>query len=406
MHAPASDSSTPVSADGAEALLEAAARACRRCGGSPEILILAPGRVNLIGEHVDYNNGFVLPMAINRQVVFAGGPAADRAATLFSVAQDQTVRIPLDAPLSPGEPAWANYPRGVIAGFQQRGISVPGFAAVIEADLPLGGGLSSSAALEVATCRFIEALTGHSLAESDCIQLCQHAEHVFAGVPCGIMDQYIVTAARKDHALLLDCQSLEARHVPLASDEVAVIITHCGVAHELGKGEYARRRADCERAAQELGVPTLRAANSAQLEAAAPRLDPLALRRARHVIHEIDRTRQFAECLAGRDWATAGGLMYESHASLREDYEVSCAELDALVAIAEALGEPRGVYGARLTGAGFGGCTITLVRRGEAESVRDELVATYRANSGIAALSFISPPAAGARRIQSQSVVT
>jgi len=191
----------------------------------------------------------------------------------------------------------------------------------------------------------------------------------------------------------------------LASDEVAVIITHCGVAHELGKGEYARRRADCERAARELGVPTLRAANAAQLEPAAPRLDPLALRRARHVIHEIDRTRQFAECLAGRVWVTAGSLMYGSHASLREDYEVSCTELDALVAIAEALGESRGVYGARLTGAGFGGCTITLVRRGEAESVRDELVATYRASSGVAAQSFISPPVAGARRIQPQAVV-
>ena len=377
-----------------------AAQTCHgHLGVSPAIAILAPGRVNLIGEHVDYNDGFVLPMAINRQVLIAGGPADDRVARLFSAAQNQIVRIPLDAPLTPGEPAWANYPRGIIAGFQERGIRVPGFAAAIEADLPPGGGLSSSAALEVATCRFLESLTGQSLADLDCIQLCQRAEHAFAGVPCGIMDQYIVTAAREDHALLLDCQTLEARQVPLPSDEVAIIITHSGVAHELGKGEYARRRADCERAAQQLGVSSLRAATPAQLEAAASRLDPLARRRARHVVQEIDRTQRFADCLARRDWTAAGSLMYASHRSLRDDYEVSCAELDALVTIARELGESCGVYGARLTGAGFGGCTITLVRQSEAERIRDQLVAAYRAKSGIAAQSFISPPVAGARRI-------
>lgn len=399
MHATAPAPSAPISGDGAGVLLGMAARTCQgHLGVSPEIAILAPGRVNLIGEHVDYNEGFVLPMAINRQVLMAGGPTEDRVARLFSAAQDQIVRIPLDAPLTPGEPAWANYPRGIIAGFQQRGIRVPGFAAAIEADLPLGGGLSSSAALEVATCRFLEALTGQSLGDLDCIQLCQRAEHAFAGVPCGIMDQYIVTAARKDHALLLDCQSLEARQIPLPSDEVALIVTHSGVAHELGKGEYARRRADCGRAAQQLGQLSLRSATPEQL-LAAPHLDTLARRRARHVIQEIERTQRFADCLARRDWTAAGSLMYASHRSLRDDYEVSCAELDALVTIARELGESCGVYGARLTGAGFGGCTITLVRQSEAERIRDQLVAAYRAKFGIAAQSFISAPVAGARRI-------
>ena len=401
MHTTAPVPTAPVAGNGAGALLEVAAQnAHHQFGVSPEIAVLAPGRVNLIGEHVDYNAGFVLPMAINRQVLIAGGPAQDRVARLYSAAQNQIVCVPLDTPLTPGEPAWANYPRGVIAGFQERGIRVPGFWAVIEADLPQGGGLSSSAALEVGTCRFLEALTGESLADLDCIQLCQRAEHAFAGVPCGIMDQYIVTAAQEDHALLLDCQTLEARQVPLPSDEVAIIITHCGVAHELGKGEYARRRADCERAAQQLGVSSLRAATPAQLEAAASRLDPLARRRARHVVQEIDRTQQFADCLTRRDWPAAGSLMYASHHSLRDDYEVSCAELDALVTIARGLGESWGVYGARLTGAGFGGCTITLVRHSEAEPIRNQLVATYRLKSGIAAQSFISRPVAGARRIQ------
>jgi galactokinase len=366
---------------------------------TPEIVVLAPGRVNLIGEHVDYNDGFVLPMAINRQVVLAGNLTGDRTATLFSAAQDQVVRIPLDDPPERGEPSWANYVRGVIAGFHERGLPVPGFAAAIEADLPLGGGLSSSAALEVATCRFLEALTGQALAELDVIRLCQRAEHVFARVPCGIMDQYIVTAARRDHALLLDCQSLEARHVPLPSHEVALVITHCGTAHELGKGEYARRRADCERAARALGIASLRAATASDLASQATRLDALALRRARHVIDEIDRTRRFAESLVRADWAAAGELMYASHASLRDDYEVSCAELDALVDIARELGRPRGVYGARLTGAGFGGCTVTLVQPSEARSVRDRLVTEYHARTGIAAQCFLSPPAAGARRL-------
>jgi galactokinase len=380
--------------------LEEAFRNCHRLGIPPQIAIVAPGRVNLIGEHVDYNGGFVLPMAINRQVVMVGGAAEGRVASFHSSAQNQTARISLDDTLCPGEPAWSNYPRGVIAGFKERGISIPGFAAVIEADLPLGGGLSSSAALEVATCRFLESLTSCSLTELECIELCQRAEHVYAGVPCGIMDQYVVTAARQGHALLLDCQSLEARHVPLSEAEVALIITHSGVTHELGRGEYARRRADCERAAAQLGLRSLRQASPSDLEAAANRLDPLALRRARHVIGEIDRTQQFAACLARGDWVQAGELMVASHHSLRDDYEVSCAELDELVAIARELGGAEGVYGSRLTGAGFGGCTVTLVRRADAESIRHQMAAAYQKKTGIAPQCFISPPVAGAHRMQ------
>jgi len=400
MQTPAPVLSTPSSGDNAGVLLEEAFRDCHRLGIPPEIAILAPGRVNLIGEHVDYNGGFVLPMAINRQVVMVGGAVEGRVASLYSAAQNQTVRISLDGAMNPGEPAWANYPRGVIAGFKERGITIPGFAVTIEADLPLGGGLSSSAALEVATCRFLEGLTGCSLNELECIELCQRAEHAFAGVPCGIMDQYIVTAAHQGHALLLDCQSLQALHVPLPENEVALIITHSGVTHELGRGEYARRRADCERAAEQLGLRSLRQATPGDLDGAANRLDPLALRRARHVIGEIDRTQRFAECLARGNWGGAGDLMLASHSSLRDDYEVSCAELDALVMIARELGASGGVYGSRLTGAGFGGCTVTLVRRADAESIRDQMVAAYLMKTGIAARSFISPPVAGAHRMQ------
>jgi galactokinase len=358
---------------------------------------VAPGRVNLIGEHVDYNDGWVLPMAIERHVVVAGGTAAPGMATIYSRAQDEEVKIPVGERLSRGIPHWANYIRGVLAGWQGRGALVPGFEAVVHSDLPLGGGLSSSAALEVATCRFLEGLIHQRLPDLDCIRLCQRAEHEFAGVPCGIMDQFVVTCARRDHALLLDCQSIEARHVPMTADEVSILITHSGVAHELGKGEYAKRRADCQRAARTLGVPSLRSTTPDQLEASVMHLDPVAHRRARHVITENHRTLEFARALERRDWGRAGELMYLSHDSLREDYEVSCQELDNLVAIARDLGEEQGVYGARLTGGGFGGCTVALVRSDRAEAVRLAMLEAYRRGTGINADSFISPAAAGAR---------
>jgi len=370
-----------------------------RLDADPEVMILAPGRVNLIGEHVDYNDGFVMPMAIQRHVIIAARRVDEPTATLVSMNQRHEARIALNEPISPTEAAWTNYPRGVLAGFQQLGVTIPGFQAVIAANLPLGGGLSSSAALEVATCRLLEALTDHPLPDLDCIRLCQKAEHNFAGVPCGIMDQFIVTSAQRDHVLLLDCQSLEAQQIPLASDQVGILITHSGVAHELGKGEYAKRRSDCQRAAQSLGVASLRAVTPAQLEAAQPRLDPLAQRRARHVIREIQRTTDFAECLQQADWPSAGALMYASHASLKDDYEVSCAELDTLVEIARNLGPERGVFGSRLTGAGFGGCTVTLVRTEEAEAVRANLVDAYERQTGIRAQSFLTLPAAGGRRL-------
>ncbi|MFM1941337.1 MAG: hypothetical protein RI897_319 [Verrucomicrobiota bacterium] len=365
----------------------------------PELLVIAPGRVNLIGEHVDYNNGFVMPMAIQRHVVIAAKRSSQPEVSLASTRQTQPATFPLTTPLQPGEPSWANYVKGVLAGFMDRQIPLPGFQAVIAADLPLGGGLSSSAALEVATCRLLEKLTSQQLPELDAIRLCQKAEHTFAGVPCGIMDQFIVASAKPDHALLLDCESLHARHIPMDSHEISILITHSGVAHELGKGEYAKRRADCERAAKIMGVNSLRNASLTDLETAAPSLDPLALRRARHVITEIQRAPRFAELLESRQWTEAGKLMYESHDSLRTDYEVSCNELDGLVDIARELGPDNGVLGARLTGAGFGGCTVTLVKKTQAEAVRATLTDVYFKKTGIQAQSFVSLPAAGAHPV-------
>jgi solute:Na+ symporter, SSS family len=254
---------------------EATAAFRGRFGVPPTLWVAAPGRVNLIGEHVDYNDGFVMPMAIERHVLIAAAPTPEPLAAFHSTAQNEAATIPLAARLTPGQPAWANYPRGVIAGFQSLAQPLHGFAALVHGDLPLGGGLSSSAALEVATCRLLEALNQRELTDLERIRLCQQAEHEFAGVPCGIMDQFIVTTARADHALLLDCQSLVAQHVPLASDQVAFLITHCGVAHELARGEYAHRRASCQLVARSLGLSSLRLATPDQLEAARPLLDPV-----------------------------------------------------------------------------------------------------------------------------------
>jgi galactokinase len=361
--------------------------------------VAAPGRVNLIGEHVDYNDGFVLPMAIERHVVIAAASAGSPAARFHSVARDETVEIPCRGPIRPAVPAWANYLRGVMAGFARRHPLPTGLEALILADLPPGGGLSSSAALEVATCLLLETATGHTIGEEDRIRLCQQAEHEFAGVPCGIMDQFAVTRARADHLMLLDCRSLAVRFVPFTDPDVTILIIHSGVVHELGKGEYARRRVECDRAAQVLGLPSLRDARLEQVVQAGSQLTATEVKRALHVTTEIERTPQFAAAVETRDWRRAGQLMYASHASLRHDYEVSCAELDALVEIAQQLGEANGVYGSRLTGGGFGGCTVSLVRTSAVGEVRRVISEAYHRRTGIQPGVFVSRPAQGAMRM-------
>ena len=241
--------------------------------------------------------------------------------------------------------AWANYPAGVLAGFLARGISPGGFDALIHSTVPLGGGLSSSAALEVATATLLEAMTGRTLEPVEKALLCQQAEHQYAGVPCGIMDQFISVMGRKDHLLLLDCRSRRTELVPMSDPSVALLVTNTNVKHELGSGQYATRRAQCEAAAKILGVASLRDATAAMLEQAKSRMEDVVFRRARHVIGEIGRTTQAAREIRASNWTKAGELMYASHDSLRDDYEVSCAELDAVVEIARAhRREGRGLW--------------------------------------------------------------
>jgi galactokinase len=262
--------------------------------------------------------------------------------------------------------------------------------------VPLGGGLSSSAALEVCTATLLEAVTGKTIDPVEKALLCQQAEHEFAGVPCGIMDQFISVMGRENHLLLLDCRSRQTELVPMNDPSVALLIVNTNVKHELGSGEYAKRRAQCETAAKILGVPSLRDADPDALESAKNKMDDVVYRRARHVIGEIERTVHAAEGIRASNWPTVGQLMYASHASLRDDYEVSCAELDAVVEIAEGIGIKGGVYGCRMTGGGFGGCAVALVETETVEAISKKIATDYKRKTGIEATIFSSRPAAGA----------
>jgi len=368
-------------------------------GRDPQWIAAAPGRVNVIGEHTDYNEGFVFPMAIERYTVLAAGPAAAGSSQIQirDGAGAPPALIDLSKPLKPApKGTWYNYPMGVIAGFIDRGIRLPAFDAVLTSTVPMGGGLSSSAALEVSTATLLEAMTGRVLDPVEKALLCQKAEHEYAGMPCGIMDQFISVMGRENHILLLDCRSRETQLVPMNDSSVALLITNTNVKHELTGGEYAKRRAQCEEAARGLGVKSLREADARMLEQNRAKLSDLAYRRAKHVIGEIERTLHAAEGVRASNWTTVGQLMYASHASLRDDYEVSCPELDAVVDIAGKLGLSGGVYGCRMTGGGFGGCTVALVQAGKVDSISKVVASEYEKRTGIKPTLFVSRPAAGA----------
>jgi galactokinase len=378
-----------------------AAKLFARCfGHPPRWLVAAPGRVNLIGEHTDYNDGFVLPMAIRRYILIAADANTRGQVTLHSVTTGETATFSVRPKVERGEPGWSNYVRGVIAGFQKLGKKATGFDAVIESTLPFGGGLASSAALEVATATLLEAMVGPKLEPLQKASLCQQAEHDFAGVPCGIMDQFTSILAQEDHALLLDCRSRRATPVAMTDPAVTVLIINTNIRHKLAESEYAKRRSRCETAARVLHVAALRDATLEGLEAARRQMEPVVFRRARHVITENQRTLQAAKAIQASDWDAIGRLMYDSHKSLREDYEVSCPELDTVVEIAQAIGAAGGIIGCRMTGGGFGGCTVSLVKTDAVQHTTRVLDAAYEKKTGQQVNIFSSRPAAGARLLQ------
>ena len=347
-----------------------------RFGGTPR-LFRAPGRVNLIGEHTDYNEGFVLPAALNFATYVAGRSRKDRCIRVASLNFEGGAEFDLDDPVRPSQNAWARYVQGVALILERKGFVLRGADLLIDSDVPVGAGLSSSAALEVSTAFALAALSGHQLDGMDLARIGQSAEHEFAGVRSGIMDQFASVFGKAGHALFLDCQSLEWSAISVSHAQF--LICNTKTKHDLAESEYNKRRAECEAAAAFLGHSSLRGASLTDLADRSDTMDATLHKRARHIVTENMRVLSSVEALRMGDLATFGTLMNESHQSLRDDFEVSSRELDLMVEIAQ--GQNR-VLGSRMTGGGFGGCTINLVEKGGSNDIASAIAAAYRFETG------------------------
>jgi len=372
--------------------------------GEPHSIYRAPGRVNLIGEHTDYNEGFVMPAALAFYTFVAVGPRSDDKLYVQSIDFNECRQFDLSSVMPGSTGHWSDYVRGVAGVMRARNIPLPGANLVIKGNVPIGAGLSSSAAIEVSTAFALLGVAGTTLNRLDIACLCQRAEHDFAGTKCGIMDQFISCCGEANHALLLDCRSLhfESLAVP---ESVRIVICNTMVRHELAAGEYNRRRADCETGVQLLRqsllqIRTLRDVSLAQLEEYGGILPETVRHRCHHVISENERALRAAAALKQSDLEEFGKLMAESHASLREDYEVSCLELDLLVELAL---KCRGVYGARMTGGGFGGCTVNLVDKSFVNEFESTVSQGYKQATGVRPEIYVCTAADGAREIDKES---
>jgi galactokinase len=372
-----------------------------RFGAEPE-LFAAPGRVNLIGEHTDYAEGFVMPAAIDFATLAAISPRSDGKIVLYS--ENFSDERTFDAAALPSRAAqhWSDYPLGVLAMLAEKGNKIPAFSLTLWGDVPTASGLSSSASVEVATALAVMSLLGVSYPGAVLARMCQRAENEFVGANCGIMDQFISANGAEDHALLLDCRDLSYRLAPIPS-HVALVIANTMVKHSVAGSEYTSRRAQVEEAAAVIGrhrpeVKFLRDATLDDLARWGKEMSPEAVKRARHVISENARTVAAADALIRGDLKTLGRLMAEAHASYSKDFEASCMEADAMVALAQDL---PGLIGARLTGGGFGGCTINLVQREAAAEFAEELGARYAVETGITPQVMICHASNGARKVTS-----
>ncbi|HVU11872.1 MAG TPA: galactokinase [Phototrophicaceae bacterium] len=349
----------------------------RRYGTAPTLVVRAPGRVNLIGEHTDYNDGYVMPLAIDRAVWIAARPRGDSYVTLYSMDFQQAAELSLTE-IVKRENLWVEYVQGVAWALQEAGHSLAGWNGVIAGDVPIGAGLSSSAAIELASARAFCSIGNVEWNAPEMAKLCQHVENDWIGVKTGIMDQMISATGVKDHAVLIDCRWLHLDPVPLPPGTVVVVLD-TATRRELVTSEYGKRRAQCEAAARFLNVPALRDVTMEQLVAVQDLLDDVIFRRARHVVGENERTMNAAYAMRNGDAATLGRLMNESHASLRDDYEVSS---DALNLIVECARAHEACIGARMTGGGFGGCAVALVKAEAAQDFAEKVAATYQQKSG------------------------
>jgi galactokinase len=372
----------------------------RLYGGEPRIF-RAPGRVNLIGEHTDYNDGFVMPAAIEFYVWVAIGPRSDSKVVVHSTNFSEMFEFDLCDSNSRGTGAWSDYVEGVAVMLQRAGNALQGANLVIRGDVPIGSGLSSSAAIEVATGLALMENSGLAVDRVQLAQICRRAENEFVGARVGIMDQFISCCGHAGQALMLDCRSLDFQLLPVPANS-SLVICNTMVKHDHASGEYNQRRKECERGVQLLatwlpGIRALRDVSVDQLEQHRSELPDPIYRRCRHVVSENQRTQRAAEALGRGDLDLFGRLMGESHRSLRDDYEVSCTELDLMVELAS---RQDGVYGARMTGGGFGGCSINLVKTEAVDGFRENVAREYQRATGLAPDIFVSSAAEGASEVK------
>lgn len=350
----------------------------------------APGRVNLIGEHTDYNDGFVMPAAIDLFTYAAIKARQDRRLRIHSESFSEVVEHDLDEANPAATGHWSDYVRGVVAILERAGYRLKGADLSIRSDVPIGAGLSSSAAVEVAAAYALLDYSGHEIDRLQLAKLCQQAENEFVGMRCGIMDQFAACFGRAGHALMLDCRSLEYRLLPLPGD-ARLVVCNTMVKHELASSEYNRRRLECEAASlhfnfAQQGLGVLRDVTLTDLERDGVDLDDVLFKRSRHVVSENARVLKAASALERGDLSEFGELMYESHYSLRDDFEVSCEELDVMVELASQF---EGVYGSRMTGGGFGGCTISLVRSECVDHFKETIAEGYHRATGVVPETYV-----------------
>jgi galactokinase len=366
--------------------------------GKEPLLFGAPGRVNLIGEHTDYNGGFVLPAALDRETVTAISSRQDRKIRARSLNINDSAEIDLDRPEKKLRGNWLDYIEGVARVLESRGYKLRGADLAIRSDVPGGAGLSSSAALEVSAALALSEISGHTIDKTELALACQQAEHEYVGARVGIMDQFVAAMGRPGYALLIDCRNLTSEPVKLDTDESVLIICDTNVKHKLAASEYNIRRQECEKAVELLsvflpGITQLRDVGSAEFFRYADRLPDVIMRRARHIITDSERTLTAAEAMRNRDLVTFGNLMRQSHASMRDDFEISCAELDLMVELAENTGH---VFGARMTGGGFGGSTVNLVKKEFADEFVKKVLPEYKKRTGLDGKIYICGAGNGA----------
>jgi len=366
-------------------------------------LFRAPGRVNLIGEHTDYNDGFVMPAAIQFSCWVAASPREDNKLVIHSENLNQGVTVSLDDAKPLGD--WSDYAVGAAVIPHRSGKRLKGANLLIRSEVPIGAGLSSSASIEVSVALAVLSLSGRHIDRKQLALWCQRAENEFAGMRCGIMDQFVACYGRGDHALKLDCRTLEYELLPLQAD-VEIVICNTMVKHKLAAGEYNIRRAQCEEGVRKLAdvlpdIRALRDVSSIQLEQHRELLDPIVYRRCRHVVTEDERVQAAASALSKGDLRLFGKLMDESHESLRRDYEVSCAELDTMVELAH---QQEGVLGARMTGGGFGGCTVNLVCTENAPAFQRTISDAYHNATGLLPEIYVCRASQGAEEVNRNSV--